>query len=190
MARYQWKDDGPTPKVDAQVFGETVEKIAGDLVSAKPEDIVQAARNEKSPIHAMFEWRDDKAAELYRRVQARSFVGALQIVRVEFSEGPTVSNRAFFFVNTGERTGYVDHSRILGDHDLKKQVLDSARQELESFIRKFGSVMALGNHIKLLQEILDEMRESADAVVFNATRRPERAQKTKTVDESKAITPA
>lgn len=189
MAKYQWRDDGPTPKIDAQVFGETVEKIAGDLVSAKPDDIVEAARPKKSPIHDMFEWRDDKAAELYRRQQARHFVGALQIVRVEFSDGPTVSNRAFFSVNTGERTGYVGHGRILGDHDLKKQVLESARQELESFIRKFGSVMALGNQVKRLQEILDEMRESADAVVFDATRRPARP-KDKVTDDSKTTTPS
>lgn len=186
MAKYQWKQDGPTPKVEAQVFGETIEKIANDLVSAKPDDIVDAARPKKSPIHAMFEWQDDKAAELYRRVQARSFVGALQIVRVEFSEGPTISNRAFFSVNTGERTGYVDHKRILGDHDLKKQVLESARQELEAFIRKFGSVMALGNHIKRLQEILDEIRESADAIAFDATRRATKAKDDKSVKETTA----
>lgn len=188
MARYQWKQDGPTPKVDAQVFGETVEKIAGDLVSAKPEDIVDAARSRTSPIHSMFEWRNDKAAELYRRTQARHFVGALQLVRVEFSEGQTVSNRAFFSVQTKNRTGYIDHGRILNDGDLKKQVLETARQELESYLRKFGSVMALGTYVKRLQEIIDEMRDSADAVTFDATRRA-RTAKDADAEQPSATTP-
>jgi hypothetical protein len=189
MAKYQWKKDGPKPSVDAQVFGETVEKIAGDLISAKPEDIVEVARPKTSPIHPMFEWRNDKAAELYRRAQARHFIGALQIVRVEFSDGPTVSNRAFFSVRTSNRTGYIDHGRILSDRDLKRQVLETARQELENYIRKFGSIMALGNYVQRLQEIIDEMRDSADAVVFDATRRQAHAADRDDVEQSTTTAP-
>jgi hypothetical protein len=171
MAKYQWKKDGPTPTISAQVFGETVEKISTDLTSAKAEDIVNAARPSKSPIHKMFEWRNNKAAELYRRAQARNFIGSLQIVRVEFSEGPTVSNRAFFLVKTGDRTGYIDHERILSDRDLKVQVLETARQELENYVRKFGSVMALGNYIQRLQAVIDEMRDNADSLLSEASQR-------------------
>lgn len=186
MAKYQWKKDGPTPKVDAQVFGDTVEKLSSDLVSAKPEDIVEAARSKKSPIHDIFEWQDDKAAELFRRQQARHFVGALQIVRVEFSQGPTVSNRAFFSVKTESRTGYIDHDRILNDRDLKKQVLETARKELENYIRKFGSVMALGTYVQRLQEIIDEMKDNADTLVTDATRRRERPTDGKGAETSAA----
>ncbi len=171
MARYQWRPDGPKQKVDAQVFGETVERIAGDLESVKPEDIVEAARNKKSPIHELFEWRNDHAAEMYRRHQARNLVGALQLVRVQIEEGPTLSNRAFFSVKAKERTGYMPISKIQGDADLRKQMLETARGELESYIRKFGGVMALGSYVPRLQLVLDEMRDEADSLTSKATRR-------------------
>ena len=171
MAQYAWKTGGPKPAVDPQIFGETVEKIAGNLTAAKPEDIVEAARSKKSPIHQMFEWRDDHAAELYRQVQARHFIGALQIVRVQFSDGPTVSNRAFFSVSTEAGTGYVEHERIMNDQDFKKQVLEDMRSDLEKIIRKFGAVMAMGNFIPRLQAIIDDMRDNADAVLVQATNR-------------------
>lgn len=170
MAHYQWKKDAPTPKVAAQVFGDMVEKIAGDVSSAKPDDIVAAARPRKSPIHAMFEWRDDHAAEAYRRQQARGFIGSLQIVRVEFSEGQTLSSRAFFSVSTEKRTGYVGQDRILGNRDLQKQVFESARQELESYLRKYASILALGTFVPRLQEIIDDMRDNADALLADASR--------------------
>jgi len=173
MAKYQWKlDAGPTPNIDAQAFGDAVEKLAGSLKSAKPEDIVEMCRPKSSPFHRALKWNNEEAGELYRREQVRHLIGALQIVRVEFSEGPTISSRAFFSVSTGKRTGYVDHTRILNDSDLKKQVLDAARKELENYIRKFGSVMALGNFIQRLQSVVDEMQEAADSIVKEATRKP------------------
>jgi hypothetical protein len=187
MATYAWRTGGPRPKISAQTFGETVEKIAnGALESAKPEDIVEAARSARSPIHALFEWKNDKAAELYRRDQARQWIGALQIVRVQIEDGPTVSNRAFFSVRTNSRTGYMPHDKILSDKDLKKQVLDSARGELESYMRKFSSVMALGNYVPRLQELIDAMRDEADQIVVDATKRTAARE---TVSESPATAP-
>lgn len=184
MATYTWKPGGPKPPVDAQVFGNVVEQIAGELEAAKPEDIVEYARSRKSPIHGLFEWRDDAAAELYRRQQARHYVGALQIVRVEFSKGQALSNRAFFHVRTQSRAGYMETDRILSDRDLTQQVLETARKELESYLLKFGSVMALGTVVPRLQAIVDEMRDSADQLLTDATaRRATRGRKMITTDQ-------
>lgn len=173
MTQYEWKTAGPKPPVDAQIFGEVVEQISGDLDGARPEDIVEVARPRRSPIHEMFEWNDAKGAELYRRQQARHFVGSLQIVRVEFSRGQTLSNRAFFSVATESRTGYVEQDRILGDRDLTKQVLDTMRRDLEYLLRKYGAVMTMGNYVPRLQAMVDEMRDQADTILLAATtRRP------------------
>lgn len=173
MAKYEWKPGGPKPVVDAQVFGDVVEQIAGELDCAKPSDIVEAARDRKSPIHKLFNWDNDDAAELYRQQQARHFVGALQIVRVEFSKGQHISSRAFFHVRTEARGGYMGQDRILGDADLTKQVLEDARKELENYLRKFGAVMALGTLVPRLQAIVEEMRETADLILVEATTPPQ-----------------
>lgn len=183
MAQYSWKKGGPIPAISAQVFGETVERIAGSLTSAKPAAMVEEARSPTSPIHGAFEWRDGVAAERYREVQARHFIGALQIVRVQFGEGPTISNRAFFSVATEAGTGYVPHDRIMNDQDLKKQVLDDARAYFENGIRKFGAVMGLGNYVPRLQLIIDDMRNEADSILLNASSRRTTA-KEKVLDEN------
>jgi hypothetical protein len=185
MAKYQWKlDAGPKPKVDPQVFGDIVEKIAAKLGAAKPQDIVEEASNPRSPIHEeFFQWTDKEAAKLYRLDHARHLIGALQIVRVEYSEGQTISDRGFFHVNTGPRTGYVGQERIMNDQDLKKQVLETVRADLENILRKFGAVMALGNYVPRLQAIIDDMRDDADSVLVQATNRRTAAKEKASSDE-------
>jgi hypothetical protein len=175
MAQYQWKPGGPKPPVDAQTFGEVVEKLAGgELGSAQPGDIVDAARKRGSPIRDCFEWDDSVAAEEHRKQQARQLVGALQIVRVHVEGGPTLSNRAFFSVREADRRGYKPIEKIMGDADLRKQVLEDARGELESYLKKFSAVMALGRFVPELQSIVDAMRDEADQLLADASRRTAR----------------
>ena len=52
-------------RVDAQVFGETVETLASDGTVTPPR-VVEAARPESSPIHDAFEWDDVVAGEAWR----------------------------------------------------------------------------------------------------------------------------
>lgn len=172
MARYQWKSGGPKPAVEAQVFGDIVERLAdGPAAVARPEDIVDAARHPQSPIHALFEWADDQAAELYRRQQARHWIGSLQIVRVQVSQNAAISNRAFFSVRQNNQRGYMPVERIQGDADLRRQVILSAREALDAWLKKFAGEVALGNFVPRLHTMLQEMQDEADRLVLDATRR-------------------
>jgi hypothetical protein len=168
MAKYAWRLNGPTPKIEADIFGRALEDIASGkpLESVAPDEIVNAARTKRSPIHSLFNWDNDKAAELYRRVQARHYVGALQIVRVEISQGPTVSNRAYYSVPSVR--GYIGHDKVLSDRDLRKQVIASAKHELESYVIKYQGVLALGSVVPRLQEAIDEMRDEIDRLESEA----------------------
>lgn len=171
-AQYQWKKDGPAPDVDAQIVGDILEGIAADQTMVAPKSFVDFARPAKSPIHHIFKWNDKEAGELYRIEQARGFIRALQIVRVEVSPGQSISNRAFFSVQM-EKRGYVPHQRVLNDVDLNKQVIDDACKELETFIRKFGTIIPLGtNVVQHVQEAINEMQQTAQGLAFGATRRP------------------
>jgi hypothetical protein len=67
-------------KVDAQVAGEELAKIkghnSGDLT---PEMVVKAAQDVKSPLHAVFEWDDAKAAQEQRLTQARLLIRSVVV---------------------------------------------------------------------------------------------------------------
>lgn len=172
MSKYQWREGIPRPKVEADVFAAEVERIAAENGGkVKPADIVAAAEELGSPISALFEFDDQVAAHRHRLAQARLYVGALQVVRVKVEHGPNLSSRAFHSVRENGSTGYVSESRVLGDKDLKKQLIGSAARELQSFISRFQGIAALGNFIPRLQDLSDEMRDAVDGLELEATRR-------------------
>jgi hypothetical protein len=173
MAKYTWTE-GPKPAVSADVFGAVVEELAAGAApgSVQPELIVEKARPRSSPIHPAFDWRDESAAHLYRLEQARHLVRRLQIVRVETKHNPTLSNRAFYSVRTpDDRRGYVPRSRILSDRDLTAQVIGNAKRELESFLKKYASVLTLSRALPHLNDAIDAMRDEIDQLATDATRR-------------------
>ncbi len=171
--KYQWKDGIPSPKVEADVFGLELEKIENEKGTVKAADVVAAARDPKSPIHILFTWDDAKAAEEHRKDQARNLIGGLQVVRVRTSTNGPVSNRAFHLVKPegDSKRGYVGRDRVVGDADLRKQVIASAKRELEGFIKKFQHIAAMGKYMPDLQTIVDSMRDDIDQIMTDATRR-------------------
>jgi hypothetical protein len=173
MAQYKWRVGGPKFKIAADTFGKAVEDIIETSIDevAKAKRIVDVARPNKSTIHRAFQWDNEKAGELYRVDQARKYLGALEIVRVQTREGPTVSNRAFFAVRSLH--GYVQHGRVLNNNDLRIEVIASARRELETFIAKYASILnTFGNLIPKLQDIMDSMRAEVERLEAVATTPP------------------
>jgi hypothetical protein len=174
MAHYQWRSGGPKPTVEAQVYGDFIEELAegADPGSVATEVIVEQARNRSHPCHDLFDWNEKHAAHLYRLDQARHFVNRLRIVRVEVRSNPTVSDRAFYSVRTpDDHRGYVSHRRIMGNRDLRVQVIEHAKHELESFITKFMAVLTLGRSLPHLNSAIDAMRDEIDQLATDATRR-------------------
>jgi hypothetical protein len=45
-----------------------------------PRDLVEAARDPESPLHAVFEWDDDKAADDWRIEQARRLIRSIKVM--------------------------------------------------------------------------------------------------------------
>ena len=84
--------------------------------------VIDAAKNEDSPLHSHFEWDNDKAAENYRRWQARALIARCKIT-IASSEGVEV--RAFVSL-TKDRTsggGYRMTTDVIGDDDLSAELL-------------------------------------------------------------------
>jgi hypothetical protein len=86
------------------------------------DDVVEEARDPQSVLHRHFQWDDDKAAEAYRKQQARQLI---QKVTVTIEKAPDVHIRAFVSLSTDqyEGGGYRLTANVLSDDNLKAQLL-------------------------------------------------------------------
>lgn len=138
MRSFKYKSHRSFP-ISAQEAGEALEDVfEGAGGSAKPRDIVEAARPEGSRLHSCFEWDDAVAAEAHREDQARYLVRSVVTVASEDVEGPQVI-RAFVSIKdteTDERS-YVTTSDAMEDEEIRNAVLEEVFRQLEALQEKF-----------------------------------------------------
>ena len=79
---------GPPPNKDPERAIAALNKLVdsfGGIIS--PRDVVDAAKNEASPLHPYFEWNDSVAADKYRLGEARNLLR----IRIEYQTLPNNS---------------------------------------------------------------------------------------------------
>lgn len=111
--------------LNAPLDPKEVGKVLTKLGKFTPHEVLDVARNPKSPLHKYFEWEDSKAAEAYRLYQARNLVLS---IKIEDDSGE--SYRAFESVVIDEHKMYVPMKTISDSPDLMEQVLHSILNEL------------------------------------------------------------
>ena len=117
----------------------------GSGESMKTKDVVESARSEDSPLHDFFMWDDTKAAELYRRVQARHLVSGLVEVIIEENEEKEIP----IFYNVIEENedngsqGYVMHEEVGRNGEYRDQLLQKAVQEIKHWQAKYKTLKDL-----------------------------------------------
>lgn len=138
---YEWKLPGIMP-VSAQTAGEELDRIYGKYGHLDAKSIVDESREEDSPLHPCFEWRDTIAAEKYRESQAREIV---RCITVKESSVPELEHvRAFVRVEQA----YHPISVVISNEDKMLELLHTALSELQSFKRKYG-------HLSKLKQVFD-----------------------------------
>ena len=118
-------------KGDAQVVGSELTKIRENLGRLTAPDVVDAARDQSSPLHQYFEWDDKEAANQHRLAQARHLVRSVVITETE-EHGEIRPIRAFCKVATQEVNSYEPIARVLSDKSLREAVLREVRSEIKS----------------------------------------------------------
>lgn len=119
---------------DPQKIGECLQQIAeANEGHLKPEAVVTAAKNRRHPLHKHFEWDDQKAAQAYRLGQARHIIRAIAIEDPEDME----DKPAFVSVSDKGGRSYRSLGEIQSSARLQKLVLESAREDLKNFKRRY-----------------------------------------------------
>ena len=121
----------------------------------RPQVVVDAAREESSPLHAMFDWDDSTAAEKYRLWQART------IIRVTVQYQPLgnrepVLTRVFASLTSHREddSGYRVMVDVMGDVDLRAQLLADARAEMKRFAAKYRHLVELAGVFAAMDDAL------------------------------------
>ena len=99
--------------------------------------VLEAATDPKCILHKHFQWDDSKAAEAYRRMQARQLI---QKCTVTIEKAPDVQVRAFVSLATDQVAGggYRMTAEVLSDEDLKAQLLHDMMVTLSKWKKQIG----------------------------------------------------
>lgn len=111
--------DNETMKAERK-FLERLAKQKGGMLLV--DDVLDAAKDPHCILHRHFQWDDTKAAESYRKMQARQLI---QKCVVTIDKAPDVQVRAFVSLATDQIAGggYRMTADVLSDDDLKAQLL-------------------------------------------------------------------
>ena len=133
--------------VSAQIAGEICEKLEqkGELTAKK---LVDISRPEDAPLHRVFNWNDEEAAELYREDQARRMIRCL----ITVPENNTVETRAYFNIVSNE-SEYHSINAILETQDKYDALMETALKELAAFKKKYAALAKLKPIFDAIEEI-------------------------------------
>jgi len=137
-----------------------LQKKYGEL---QPHHVVNDARNSKSPLHHLFTWNKDKAAEKLWLIEAREIIRKL-LIATEVN-GKVIYTRAFVNIQRDDEneltlnsfqsneSTYLNIGDILKNPKLREYALERAYRELESFERKYANFEELCIVIDAIQQL-------------------------------------
>lgn len=163
MIKYVFREDPVAilnaKKADPQKIGQALAKIAEDCGGRlTPPAVVEAARNDKSPLHRHFEWDDAKAAQSYRLDQARAIIGVIRID--DDTEEPT---RAFLSVKDASGVSYRTAAEVSRSLDLQLAVLKQAERDLEAFGKRYRELEDICEDVAAAREKAKTRRAALEA---------------------------
>ena len=130
--------------------GFTAEEAANELDRIKtrygkldPEDVVRESVQPDSVLHNVFQWDDTKAAESYRKEQARKLICS---IRVEIVNNTIAYNvRAYVNVreNKDESRSYVPIQKAIENDHAYADLLNQSKDEMNAFVIKYSQISEL-----------------------------------------------
>lgn len=119
----------------------------------RPVDVVEAARDEDSPLHGYFTWDDSEAANQYRLEEARRLLRVFVVTELR-EVGDT---RAYVSLTTDRRAeggGYRILADVMDSEELSAQMLADAMADLARVQQKHRAIKRLAK----VWESIDEAR--------------------------------
>lgn len=97
--------------------------------------VVEAAKDETSPLHKHFDWDDTHAAEKYREWQARTLI---QKCKITIEHRPDTVIRAYVSVPSDRKEGgYRAVQDVLDDADLRESLLKEMKVRIAYWQKQY-----------------------------------------------------
>lgn len=135
-----------TPKWQMEL--QRIANRSGGIIN--PEDVVESARNKKSPLHSKFTWEDSVAAHQFRLIQARNLIRVV----VTVIPNSKITERVYVSLNNDRgEGGYRPIVNVLADPVLREDLLSEAKAELERFREKYGRLKELAGIFEAIKKL-------------------------------------
>ena len=135
--------------VNPQAVGEALTAIRAAKGTLIPADVVEAARNPDSPMHAAFTWDDSEAAHMHRLSEARRLIVSIRVLNSPI--GKPV--QAFVNVKTPDHgRSYVPTVEAMNDDEMRARVLAEVRSFVEGLERKWSHLVDVSNIVARLKD--------------------------------------
>lgn len=112
-----------------------------------PEIVVNAAKDQKSPIHNYFQWNNDKAAVSYRLWQARQLIASVDI---QITEERKV--RKFINVIVKDEPLYLERKKITAQYG--DQIRQNALTDLGTFVKRYYGFESVSDLVTIIEKLL------------------------------------
>lgn len=126
-AVYGLRPGSRTGGLKADVVAAELSRIASERGGLDAAVVVDEARPKGSPLHPAFEWNDSVAAEEHRKMQARTLIRSVVVVR-----GDNESTPAFVRVKTEEAADYQPIETVIGSPSMFASALTLLTAKLSS----------------------------------------------------------
>lgn len=118
------------------------------LKEVTPRSVVDLAKNEDSKLHDDFEWDNEIAGDKYRLSQAREMIQLLAFEPIEEKHEPI----RVYYIST-EKSVYKPVEMIMKKEDEYQALLKRALAELESFKKKYSTLVELEEVFRAIEEL-------------------------------------
>lgn len=117
-----------------------IERAAGHGI--RPEDVVEAARDKKHPLHSRFDWNDKIAGHKWRLQQARQLINS---VRVVTHTADKVLVTPFYVRDPSSKSdeqGYLSIDALRTDKDVAREAIVNEFSMAASYLRRARDLAA------------------------------------------------
>jgi hypothetical protein len=144
---------------DAGIVGAHIEmlreKFKGELT---PEDILDDAKHDNSPLHSFFEWKDSAAAHQHRLAQARGLIRSVVAIYVQ-PDRPAIRQRAYVNIKkAGEPQHYREASHAMSQKSTRDVVLKGALQELIGWQKRYHDLHEFADLFEAVDQLALKFR--------------------------------
>jgi len=147
-----------------------VEQLAKELRrEVTPKDILRDAEtNKRSPLRSYFTWDLERGFRKNLLVEARQLLSTLRVMYLDPETGESVPVRKYvrlMIAHTDQtlRGGYVPRAKAMKVDYLHVQMVELAKQNLETFVRRFRSFTRIETVFPLIQRAITMLEASAVA---------------------------